>query len=456
MSAGPAGTDRLGRAIWVDVEDIFDYFRFNPHPSGIQRVALDIMAALVDAAPDRVRFGRHGGEAAWREVSWAEVAAVVASPKVEPPANDEDDDLDRSRLQRTLDRMPPEVRDPLVRAGVLQGQVLRNAQALLHLVRPPPPVTLRELPTGAAPADAAGPQRGDLVLVLGAPWSVRGAGPRMAALRASGQRPAVLIHDLIPVRRPEWFPASRVRQFRAWLDPALRAAEYVLTISSFTARDVATHAARAGIAVAAPTVLQAGTSRLPAGDGGPPPVAGRYVLFVSTLEARKNHALVVQVWQCLMAEVQAGRRAPESVPQLVFAGRVGIGVADLLQKLDNSRWLGGRVRFLQEPDDAEIRALYEGCLFSILPSLFEGWGLPLGESLALGKPCLAARGTALEEAGGDLCRYFDPEDVGDAHRAVAALLDTPGAIAAWQADVRARYRPTGWTGAAAAILELAG
>ena len=144
------------------------------------------------------------------------------------------------------------------------------------------------------------------------------------------------------------------------------------------------------------------------------------------------------------------------MPQLVFAGRVGIGVADLLQQLDNSRWLNGRIRFLREPTDAEIRALYEGCLFSILPSLFEGWGLPLGESLALGKPCLAARGTALEEAGGDLCRYFDPEDVADAHRAVAALLDAPAALAAWQADIRARYRPTDWTAAASAILGLAG
>ena len=80
---------------------------------------------------------------------------------------------------------------------------------------------------------------------------------------------------------------------------------------------------------------------------------------------------------------------------------------------------------------------------------------PLGESLALGKPCLAASGTALEEAGGDLCRYFDPEDVGDAHRAIAALLDTPGAIAAWQADISARYQPRDWSAAASAILDLA-
>ena len=185
------------------------------------------------------------------------------------------------------------------------------------------------------------------------------------------------------------------------------------------------------------------------------PVSGTYVLFVSTLEARKNHALIVKVWHRLVAEVRAGKRPAESVPQLVFAGRVGIGVADLLQQLDNSRWLNGRIRLIREPGDAEIHALYQGCLFTIIPSLFEGYGLPLGESLVLGKPCLAASGTALPEAGGDLCRYFDPDDVGDTHRAIAALLDTPGAIATWQADIRARYQPRDWSGAATAILDLA-
>lgn len=457
MTPSGAATERSGPAIWIDVEDIFDYFRFNPHPSGIQRVAMDIMSALMAAAGDRVRFGRHSGASAWREVSWAEVEAAVTTPTIEPMAA-EVEDVERSRVQRAIDRLPPEVRDPLVRTGVLQTEVVRNLQALLHLVRPPPPVTLRELPAGTAPTPGIGPRRGDLLLVLGAPWTVRGAAARMSALREDGVRIAVLIHDLIPVRRPDWLPPHQVERFRAWLTATLAATSHVLTLSRFTAGDVMTYAARQGIAVAAPVVLPAGSSRLPAGTGVAPglPVAGTYVLFVSTLEARKNHAVLVQVWQRLMAEVRAGSRAPDSVPQLVFAGRVGTGVADLLQQLDNSRWVSGRIRLLREPGDSEIRALYQGCLFSTLPSLFEGWGLPLGESLALGKPCLAARGTALEEAGGDLCRYFDPENVGDAYRAVTALLDTPGAIAAWQADVRRRYRPSSWDDAAAAIVELTG
>ena len=284
MTPGGAATERSGPAIWIDVEDIFDYFRFNPHPSGIQRVALDIMSALMVTAADRVRFGRHSGASAWREVSWAEVEAAVTSPTIEPMTV-EVEEVERSRVQRAIDRLPPEVRDPLVRTGVLQTQVVRNLQALLHLVRPPPPVTLRELPAGAAPTPGVGPRRGDLLVVLGAPWTMRGAAARMSALRADGVRIAVLIHDLIPVRRPDWLPPPQVERFRAWLGAALATASQVLTISRFTAGDVAAYAAQQGIAVPAPVVLPAGASRLPAGTGMPPglPIAGTYVLFVSTL-----------------------------------------------------------------------------------------------------------------------------------------------------------------------------
>ena len=442
--------------IWVDVEDLLDYFRFNPHPSGIQRVALDIVRALRAAAPGRVRLARRAPEGGLTETSWAALEAMMAAPPLPPPPDlPEDDDRRRSRVRRAILRLPPELRDPLFRTGVLQSQVLRNARALLHLVRPPPPRPLRALPPPEA--TGTGPVRGELFISLGAPWSVRGAAGSLAALHAAGVRTALLVHDLIPVRRPEWFPPARVARFRTWLEGSLPHVDHLLSISHFTAGDLASYAAMRGLPLPAQRVLPPGASVLAPGPARPAglPVSGSYVLFVSTLETRKNHALVVKVWHRLMAEMRAGTRAAESVPQLVFAGRVGLGVADLLQQLDNSRWLNGRIRLIREPGDAEISALYQGCLFTILPSLFEGYGLPLGESLALGKPCLAASGTALPEAGGDLCRYFDPEDVGDAHRAIAALLDDPGAIAAWEADIRARYRPRDWSAAASAIMDLA-
>ena len=66
----------------------------------------------------------------------------------------------------------------------------------------------------------------------------------------------------------------------------------------------------------------------------PPP--GSYALFVSTIEARKNHVLLMRVWQRLLNEMPS-----HAVPTLVFAGRVGWMVSDLMQQLDNTDWLDG-------------------------------------------------------------------------------------------------------------------
>lgn len=444
-------------AIWIDVEDICEYFRFNPHPSGIQRVAVEIVRGLIaETRPGHIRIARHDPVTLrTQEIAWDDVERMLATPPVASEAKNAEPQADaerRSRIQRAILRLPAELRGPLFRAGVLQSQVGRNVRALAAAIRPPSR-ELRAIPDAGL---AGGPAPGDVFLVLGAPWSVPGSAALLQRLRERGVRTALLIHDVIPVRRPEWLPHARVAAFRAWLEESLPHCHTVLTISQFTADDVRDYARERGIP------MTAAIRPVPAGASAPAPLDARpagfprpdsYVLYVSTLEARKNHALAVRVWHMLMAEVRAGTRAAESVPLLVFAGRVGMGVADLLQQLDNSRWLNGRVRLFRDPTDAEVRALYEGCRFTFMPSLYEGWGLPVQESLLLGKPCLAASGTALPESGGSLCRYFDPEELAEAHAALTSLVDEPGAVEAWQARVRAEFRPRSWRETASAIIE---
>ena len=61
--------------------------------------------------------------------------------------------------------------------------------------------------------------------------------------------------------------------------------------------------------------------------------------------------------------------------------------------------------------DADLKVLYEGCLFTLFPSFYEGWGLPVTESLAFGKPCIASNRSSIPEAGGKLARYIDPNNL---------------------------------------------
>jgi glycosyltransferase involved in cell wall biosynthesis len=120
------------------------------------------------------------------------------------------------------------------------------------------------------------------------------------------------------------------------------------------------------------------------------PPAGSYALFVSTIEARKNHLLLFRVWRRMLDDMPR-----DSVPTLVFAGRVGWLVDDLMKQLENTDYLDRKICLIEDVSDAELASLYRGCRFTLFPSLYEGWGLPVTESLAFGKPCLVARNSSL-------------------------------------------------------------
>lgn len=128
-------------------------------------------------------------------------------------------------------------------------------------------------------------------------------------------------------------------------------------------------------------------------------------------------------------------------------------VADLMQQIANTDYLNGKLVLIADPTDAEISALYQGCLFTLFPSYAEGWGLPVSESLAFGKPCLCADRTSLPEAGMGLARLFDPDDLNDLVTHVRSLIEHPEELAEWTALVRARFRPVRWDQAAERLLE---
>jgi glycosyltransferase involved in cell wall biosynthesis len=311
--------------------------------------------------------------------------------------------------------------------------------------------------SGIALRDLVSP--GDSLVVLGSPWShhdyvhtVRWARDTMR------MRFALLIHDLIPLRRPEWCDRAVIIAFNNWHRAVLPLADAVFSNSAATAADLTAWMGENRIPLAQPvrplpigTGLQLPRAALPAASDGVAsrpslPACGTYALFVSTIEARKNHVLLFRVWRRLLRELPA-----DQVPTLVFAGRLGWLVNDLMQQLENAQWLGGKIRFVRDPTDTELGALYEGCLFTLFPSLYEGWGLPVSESLALGCPCLSSNRTSLPEAGGDLARYFDPENADDAYRAIHDVITDGAGLQAWRLRIAREFRPVPWASSATAL-----
>jgi glycosyltransferase involved in cell wall biosynthesis len=166
----------------------------------------------------------------------------------------------------------------------------------------------------------------------------------------------------------------------------------------------------------------------------------RYILFVSTIEIRKNHRLLVKVWQRLLE-----RYGPDPVPALIFVGQIGWSFDDLLAGLKASEYLNGKIILLRGLTDAELQQAYRGCLFTVFPSFCEGWGLPVAESLAHGKLCVASNRTSIPEVGGDLVDYFDPTNDEDALAKIERPLLDADYLAAREAQIRAEYRRRTWT-----------
>jgi glycosyltransferase involved in cell wall biosynthesis len=424
--------------VWFDVEDLFQT-RHRAAP-GVQRVTLEIYRALhaLDPAGDRVRFVRHGGGSdLFTLVTWTEIAARFAALCAQPQSG-----------------APRQVRNPFSEAAVAQlrsvGELARFGASLFR--RPPAPA-LNATPERFT--DLARP--GDTFFALGSPW-FEPEYPAIARWLRDQRRMrfGLLVHDLLPIRRPEWSSPGVARGFTAWHASTLPLCDVILANSRYTAADVDAYAREQGIPLARPVLkLPIGTGFTDEPDGvirAGLPAPASYVLFVSTLEPRKNHALAVRIWAMLLAELRAGRRVAEKVPDLVFAGRIGWLVGDLLQQLDNTSWFDGRVRLVPNATERELRALYEGCRFTFFPSLHEGCCLPVAESLAAAKPCLCSNATALPEVGGDLCRYFDPENLTAAYHAVCAVLDDPAGLAGWEERVRREFKPVPWVETARAVL----
>jgi glycosyltransferase involved in cell wall biosynthesis len=171
------------------------------------------------------------------------------------------------------------------------------------------------------------------------------------------------------------------------------------------------------------------------------------VLFVSTSEIRKDHRLLVRVWRRLIA-----RHGTEAVPALIFAGQIGWMVDDLLADLAASGHLGGKIEHRPGLSDEDLDEAYRSCLFTVFPSLCEGWGLPIAESLAHGKFCVASNRTSIPEVGGDLIDYFDPSDDDDALAKIERLLFEPGYLAAREARLLAEYRTRTWADCARSLV----
>lgn len=332
-----------------------------------------------------------------------------------------------SGVQRVIAETVPLLGDitPIVldrRRGVFVALTADECDALIHRgARLPDRAVTAEAATAclarartAAPVDAG---TGTVILFLGAVWINDALMVAARSAHAAGARCVYLLYDLTPVL--EAGHTAAVNQlFDRYLRLITQTGSAVPAISRSSLSDYEEHCRREG-QVAPPgeaTGLPCGLgpAALPPVDQAAP-WPRPYALFVGTIEARKNHLLALRAWQRLIED-------GHDVPDLVCVGRLGWNANAFLREYVETGGLGGRVSVLSGGvSDADLARFYAHCSFTVYPSRYEGWGLPVSESLAFGKVPIVTRTSSLPEAGGELAVYVPSDDVDALAEAIASV-----------------------------------
>ena len=254
---------------------------------------------------------------------------------------------------------------------------------------------------------------GDQLYVGGAFWAhPRSIDAYERAARA-GCDIVVLFHDFIPLT----FPGLASGKVRPAFERMLRLETRTIAISEHTRAQLDEARREVGapphLAPATVVPLAHEFSAVPRNHAPPEPPTlrtamldrmGSFALCVGTVEIRKNQAQILKLWESLAREAGGGW------PKLVVAGKAGWHASEALRMLRRAD-RDAPYLWIEAPTEAELIWLYSRTAFTVFPSLAEGWGLPIGESLWFGKPCVASNATSMPEVGGTLCFYGDPHDI---------------------------------------------
>lgn len=223
-------------------------------------------------------------------------------------------------------------------------------------------------------------------------------------------RPFYFLHDLIPINYPEYCREGEDRLHHQRLLTMLRTGCGLITNSTDTARSLHSYVTTHHLTMPPVLVAPVGTAKLPAPSLTPPPQAeGRpYFVMIGTIEPRKNHTLLLQVWRRLVETSLLEGRQKQEIPLLVIIGRRGWECDHVFRQIERCPPLQGHVIEQPQCDDAQLSTWLSHARALLFPSFAEGFGMPLAEALAHTVPVIASDLPVFHEIAGEVPDYLDP------------------------------------------------
>ena len=264
-------------------------------------------------------------------------------------------------------------------------------------------------------------------------------------LRKHDVKPIYLVHDLIPVTHPEFCRAGEEQRHRNRLRTVLSTAAGVVANSDATLSDLAQFARDEQLGMPPAIVAWLGVDRHPAVARKPATPKRPTFVVLGTIEGRKNHLLLLDVWSRLV------ERLGDKAPQLLIIGQRGWEAEEAFALLDRSSRLRGHVIEISDCSDEDLAAHLASARALLFPSMAEGFGLPLLEALGAGVPVLASDLPVFRELAGDIPTYLSPLDNPGWEEAILDFARPKSARRAAQLKRMKGFRPPDWSGHFAAV-----
>ncbi len=283
-------------------------------------------------------------------------------------------------------------------------------------------------------------QKNDLILIPGNAWNNSSTAHELGLKKgAQGFKLAYIIYDLIPFVEPQFFGGMLTSTYSEYLFESISNADLLLPISHSTNNDITkfckeyalkkprSHVIRLGDELAASKAIRPQWVK----DDKKP------VLCLGTIEVRKNHMLLYYAYKDLLNQGVLP-------PKLIIIGKPGWYAQDVIMLIEQDPQVREYIEIRDNVTEEEVAWLYNTCLFTIYPSLYEGWGLPVAESLARGKPVLASNSSSIPEAGGISAIYFSPYNASECAQKIKELSTDPKKLIQETARVKSSFKTTTW------------
>jgi len=411
-------------SVWVDVTDLMAW---RGHLTGIQRVVFNI-ASRLQRDDKTVRFfyyEPHSGKFYEKPLDFNDWLKSNTSHV---------DSAALSVRNKMLNMVPHRLRRVVPRN--IKHLAVKTAKYALHKKRS---LSVKIEKNTKVQDNLVEFKKNDLVLILGNGWDNQKIFTDMGDLKNSiGFKLVNVVYDVIPILEPQFFGGMVTKQYTDYLFEAVTNCDLLLPISKSTENDVLEFCKSIEAPLPKTAVIRLGDEI--AGEEHPTKprwvTEKNFILCVGTIEVRKNHALLYYAYKKLINE-------GVKPPKFLIVGKRGWYTGDVLMLFDHDIKMKPYVQVIDNATDDELSWLYQNCMFTVYPSMYEGWGLPVAESLARGKVVLSSDSSSIPEAGGELADYFSPYDPVTCAELIKKYSNADN-LRQKEKEIQSRYNITTW------------